>query len=146
MSLCNPSKFCISLEQARKVFLLTFSTQTVAASCFRPTTVCWAVTKMCGEEISFDWNNKKNGNLILIFINVCWLRKKLAILTIRGYLVIPLFKFELISKQTLPILKWVDIKHVPILSLASIIARRFNAILWNSFDQGYCADFTKFPL
>ena len=59
MSLCNPSKFCISLEQARKVFELTFSTQTVAASCFRPTTVCWAVTKTCGEEISFDWKNKK---------------------------------------------------------------------------------------
>ena len=59
MSLCNPSKFCISLEQARKVFLLTFSTQTVAASCFSPTTVCWAVTKTCGDVISFDWDNKK---------------------------------------------------------------------------------------
>jgi len=56
MSLCNPSKFCISLEQTSKefVFVLTFSTQTVAASCFRPTTVCSAVTKTCGEEISFD--------------------------------------------------------------------------------------------
>jgi len=62
MSLCNPSKFCISLEQTSKVFVfgLTFSTQTVAASCFRPTTVCSAVTKTCGEGISFDWNNKKN--------------------------------------------------------------------------------------
>ena len=60
MSLCNPSKFCISLEQARKVLLLTFSTQTVAASCFRPTTVCWAVTKMCGEVIPFDWNEKQD--------------------------------------------------------------------------------------
>ena len=59
MSSCNPSKFCISLEQARKVLLLIFSTQTVAASCFRPSTVCWAVSKTFGEEISVDWNNKK---------------------------------------------------------------------------------------
>ena len=59
MSLCNPSKFCISREQISKVFELIFSIQTVAASCFRPTTVCSAVTKTCGEGISFALNKKK---------------------------------------------------------------------------------------
>lgn len=54
MSSCKPSKFCISLEQAEKVLELMFSTQTVAASCLSPSTVCSAVTKMCGEVISVD--------------------------------------------------------------------------------------------
>ena len=53
MSLCWPSKFCSSLKHTLNVFVLTFSTQTVAASCFTFRLVCSAVTNTCGVVLKF---------------------------------------------------------------------------------------------
>lgn len=64
----SPSKFCISLKHAWNPLALTFSTQTVAASCFCPNTVCSAVKKTYGVFANKFWKSRIEDRMLVEYL------------------------------------------------------------------------------